>query len=155
VNWYKRSQSNYDHISDEHKGGDCFMDAFNYIFMHGVIGGNKNLQLVHAIICPLMGSLSGVEFGHSWVEDGDSIIDTSRKNQVMDKKTFYMLGGLINLPTFETMNEGMTIKEEKINRYSVEDAQRLAVKNKMYGPWEAKFDDFVLDNEEEDVTNQH
>jgi hypothetical protein len=158
MNWYKESQSRYEGIPNEHKGGDCFTDAFNYVFEKGIIGGNKNLQIVHAIIRPLMGPLAGVEFGHAWVEDGKNVIDTSRGNEVMDKQTYYMLGGLLNLPTFEDIKNKMTepsVKEEKIYRYSVEDARRMAVEHEMYGPWEEKFDEFVLDNEEDNGPDQH
>jgi len=158
MDWYKESQGQYDHIPEEHKGGNCFDNAFSYIFEEGIIKGNNSLQLVHAIIRPLMGPLSGVEFGHAWVENGENVIDTSRNNEVMDKHTFYMLGGLINFPTFEDINQGkpkLTIKEEKIHRYSVQDAKKMAVKHEMHGPWEEEFDEFVLDNEEEDGDNKY
>lgn len=153
MNWYKESQGRYDHIPEKNKGGDCFTKAFEYIFQHGVLRDNNNLQLVHAIIQPLMGPLSGVEFGHAWVEDGENVIDTSRNNEVMNKETYYMLGGLLNFPTaedFRNRNTKMTIKEEKITRYSIKDAKAFAVKHGYYGPWDKKFSDYVLENDEEE-----
>jgi hypothetical protein len=152
-NWYKESQNRYDNIPDKNKGGDCFTDSYNYMYMNGVIKGQRHLQLVHALIRPIMGSLEGVEFGHAWIEDGDKVIDTARENQVIDRQTFYMLGGLINLPT--SRDSGTSIKEDKIKRYSVEDAEKLASEHQMYGPWDNGLDDFVLDNEEEDDSNKH
>ena len=143
----KKEASNYDDISDSRKRGNCFGDAFDYIFHEGVIRGRNNLILVHAIICPLMGPLSGVRFGHAWVEDGDNVIDTSRNNIVMDKQSFYLLGGLINLPTGEfNPNQHLTIKEEDIHRYSVQEAKKMVVEHEMYGPWEEVFEEYVLDN---------
>jgi hypothetical protein len=90
-----------------------------------------------------MGPLAGVEFGHAWIEKGDKVIDTSRNNEIMDKNTYYMLGGLIDFFTHEQ-------KKDKIHRYSVEDAKKVIVDSGHAGPWEEKFDDFVLDNDEDD-----
>jgi hypothetical protein len=153
MNWYKKANDRYDHIPEENKGGNCFDDAFEYIFQEGIIRGNNNLKLVHAIICPMMGPLSGVEFGHAWVEDGDKVIDTSRNNEIMDKQTYYMLGGLLNFPTSDDVKSGqvgLTVKEDRIHRYSIEEAKRMAVDHGMYGPWNENMDDFVLDNDEEE-----
>jgi hypothetical protein len=151
VNWYKYAgNEDYAHIPQEHKGGDCFMDAYEYIFRESVIGSRNNLILVHAIIQPLMGSLAGVKFGHSWVEDGDKVIDTSRNNEVMDKQNYYLMAGLYNMPTQENFRDGFTdqlIKEEKIKRYSVEDAKRMANEHGYYGPWDEGFSDYVLDKD--------
>lgn len=144
----------YDHLPDENKGGNCFGEAFNYIFNEGLIKKNNNLQLVHAIICPLMGPLSGISYGHAWVEDGDKVIDTSRNNKVMDKETYYILGGLMNFPN-DKIRE-LTVKEENIHRYSVEDARKMALDKGMYGPWEESFDEYVLDDEvDHDGLDQH
>ena len=153
MNWYKKAQGRYDHIPDSRKGGNCFQDAFNYVYREGIIKGNKNLELIHAIICPLMGPLAGVEFGHAWVESGDKVIDTSRQNEVMDKQTYYMLGGLLETPSIEDMRNGkseMRVKEEKIHRYSIEEAQKLCVDHEAYGPWNEELDEFVVDREDED-----
>jgi hypothetical protein len=158
MNWYKKSQNNYEDIPESLKGGDCFTDAFNYIFTQGILGGKKDLQLVHAIICPLMGPLAGVKFGHAWVEDGNKVIDTSRSNQEFERQTFYMLGGLINFPNsrdFQDKNFQMSFKEELIHRYSVEDAQKMTVKHERYGPWETKFDDYIVDSEESEESDGH
>jgi hypothetical protein len=38
----------------------------------------------------------------------------------------------------------------EIHRYSVEDAKKVIVDSGHAGPWEEKFDDFVLDNDEDD-----
>ena len=144
----------YDDLPKENKGGNCFGDAFNYIFNEGLIKGNTNLQLIHAIICPLIGPLSGVKFGHAWVEDGDKVIDTSRDNKIMEKEAYYILGGLMNFPTDKVRE--MTTKEENIHRYSVEDARRMALDKGMYGPWEDSLDEYVLDNEvDHDGLDQH
>lgn len=148
MNWYKESMGKYDHVPEKHKHGNCFDQAFEYIFQEGIIKGNNNLQIVHAIIQPLLGPLSGIEFGHAWVEDGDKVIDTSRNNEVMDKQSYYVLGGLMDMWNNK-------VKEEKIHRYSVEDAKKMAVQKKTAGPWEDKFDEFVLENEEEDGINQY
>jgi len=157
MNWYRESQSKFDHIPEENKGGDCFTQAFEYMLNEGVMKG-RDLTLVHALIQPIMGPLAGVEYGHAWVEEGDKIIDTSRQNQTMDKQTYYLLGGLLNMPTQQDImsgNTGLSPKEEKIHRYSTEDAKKLAVQHGYMGPWEEKFEDFVLENEEENGDNQY
>jgi|APSaa5957512535_1039671.scaffolds.fasta_scaffold33328_2 hypothetical protein len=156
MDWYKESQNNYENLPDSLKGGDCFTDAFNYIFTQGVLGGRKDLQLVHAIICPIMGRLEGVTFGHAWVEDGDKVIDTSRSNQELKRENFYMIGGLINLPNsrnFQDRNFQTTFKEELIHRYSVEEAQEMSVDHNGRGPWETKFDEYIVEDEESDGNN--
>jgi len=153
MNWYKESQEKYDHIPEENKGGDCFTQAFNYIFEEGVMKGRDDLILVHAIIRPLMGPLAGVQFGHAWVEDGDTVIDTSRNQETYKKWDYYLLGGLVNMPTADSFQSGkpeITFKEENIHRYTVRDAKRLAVQHGYYGPWKEEFSDFVLENKEDE-----
>ena len=143
----KKEASNYDNVPEVNKRGNCFGDAFDYIFREGVIGGKKDLILVHAIICPIMGPLAGVNFGHAWIEDGNNVIDTSRNNEVMDKQSYYLLGGLINFPTRNFNKETQfSTKEENIHRYSVQEAKKMVLEHEMYGPWEESFDEYVLDN---------
>jgi len=156
-NLKKEAANNYDSISEEHKGGNCFGDAFNYIFNEGVIGGNNNLILVHAIICPIMGPLAGITFGHAWIEDGDKVIDTSRNNEIMDKHSYYLLGGLMNLPTGEfNKDTKITAKEENMHRYTVQEAKKMVLEHEMYGPWEESFDEYVLDDKvDHDGLDQH
>jgi len=152
MSWYKEANDKYDHIPESNKGGDCFTDAFEYIFQEGVLKGKNNLVIVHAIIRPLMGELAGVEFGHAWVEDGDTIIDTSRNNEQIEKQNYYLFAGLLEMPTMESQQ--FKIKTNKIKTYSVEDAKRLAVEHGYYGPWDNQFDDYVLDRGEDDP-NKH
>jgi hypothetical protein len=153
MSWYREANEKYEHIPEKNKGGDCFTNAFDYIFQEGILKGNNNLVIVHAIIKPMMGELAGVEFGHAWVEDGDTVIDTSRDNQQMDKQSYYLFAGLLIMPTME--NQQFEIKKDKIKTYNIEDAKRLAVDHGHYGPWDSQFDDYVLENEGDDGSDSH
>jgi hypothetical protein len=152
MSWYKEANDKYDHIPEINKGGDCFTNAFQYIFQEGVLKGNNNLVITHAIIRPLMGDLAGVEFGHAWVEDGNTIIDSSRNNERIEKQDYYLFAGLLEMPTME--NKQFKVKEDKIKRYSVEDAKRLARQHGYYGPWDDQFNDYILEKGEND-SNKH
>lgn len=158
-NWYKQAQSQYDNIPEKHKGGDCFTQACEYVLDKGIRDNKTNLKLVHAIIQPIMGPLAGVEFGHAWVEDGDKVIDTSRNNQVMEKQSYYMLAGLMNFPTHEDLQNRSytpTVKEDRIHRYSFEEARRMTVDSGRYGPWHENLDEYVLErDDEEDKTYEY
>jgi hypothetical protein len=150
-NWYREAQGRYDEVPEKHKGGDCFTQAGRYVLDEG-IRGNKGFVLVHAIIRPLMGPLAGVDYGHAWVEDGDTIIDTARNNEKMEKQSYYMLAGLINFPTqedFENRNYKPTVKEDRIHRYTFEEVRQMAVERGDYGPWESSLDEYVVDRDDD------
>lgn len=60
--------------------GDCYEAAAHYLLDHvlgiGVTNPNHGLRLVHGEVAG-QGPLEGKTFGHAWIEDGDTVIDTS------------------------------------------------------------------------------
>jgi len=142
LNQYKFSQSKYDKLSDNLKHGDCFSKAGKYTLDNGL--SNSNLKLVHAIICPVVGPVSGVEFGHAWVEDGDQVINTSNKNETFEKSSYYVMAGLINFIMHDEQDFNKSIKEENIIRYSAQEARKLMIESGHYGPWDSRLEGYTV-----------
>ena len=73
--------------------GDCYEANGRYFMDHAVYRGSETgLRLVHGEVTG-QGPLSGVSYGHAWVEDGDDVIDVSNSRNVrMPKAVYYALG---------------------------------------------------------------
>ena len=102
--------------------GDCYQAAANYMMDQCLYGGNKHLVLVHGEVCG-QGPLSGVTYGHAWVEDGDTVIDLSNgRNLRVLKVVYYAIGGVSHL--------------NNTHRYTWDEAKVMLLTRKVYGPWE-------------------
>lgn len=97
--------------------GECYQQSFDYIGKHM---DNESLRLVQGNVTG-QGKIKGVRYGHSWIEKGDVVIDTSRGNKKYPKDFYYALG---------------EIKESEVKRYTPKQAMEMAVETKHYGPWE-------------------
>lgn len=102
-------------------GGDCY-EANGRYFLNNL--GNKNLRLVHGEVTG-QGGLAGVNYGHAWLEDGDTVIDVSNgRNLRLPKIVYYALGGI-----------------DRNDNYHVYDASKFSqrlTKHEHWGPWDLK-----------------
>ena len=105
-------------------GGDCYESAgrfiTNAIFMNNA---PNNLMLVHGIVSG-QGDLSGVEFGHAWIEEGNMVLDYSNGKEIeMPKQLYYKIG---------------KINPNKTYRYNVEETRKKILESGHWGPWDLK-----------------
>lgn len=102
-------------------GGDCY-EANGRYFLSNL--GNKNLRLVHGEVTG-QGGLAGVNYGHAWLEDGNTVIDVSNgRNLRLPKVVYYALGGI-----------------DRNDNYHVYDASKFrqrVTKHEHWGPWDLK-----------------
>ena len=115
------SDSDWDAIPEENKHGNCFEvalntlleDKSNYILVHGVVTGQ--------------GPVSGIQFCHAWVEDGDMVIDNTQSgsNSRLPKALYYAIGNI-------------TITR----RYDWRKMLQMVNKYGTYGPWDSVFDKY-------------
>jgi hypothetical protein len=106
-------------------GGDCY-EANGQYFMERAIfpGKEKNLRLVHGEVTG-QASMEGVNYGHCWVEDGDTVIDMSNgKNVRMPKKVYYALGNI-------DRNDNMHV-------YTPEQFRKKVLDYQHWGPWDLR-----------------
>ena len=106
--------------------GDCYEAAINYladtVIGMGVTEPNHNLRLVHAEVAGT-GKLRGYTLGHAWVEDGDTVIDTSNgKHLRIPKEIYYAIGKISEI--------------NNIHIYTPEEARERVLETMVYGPWD-------------------
>jgi len=103
--------------------GDCYEVAAQYIIEHALFPGDKkSLWLVHGEVAG-QEPLEGTNFGHAWVLDGNKVIDNSSGGSViMPKKQYYEMGKIDEI--------------NNVHVYNPEQARRMLLKYKTYGPWE-------------------
>lgn len=129
-NWYKKAEEEDGldeldelDIPETSRGGDCYQVSGKYVMDHGLMGKNPNLFLVHGIVIG-QGPISGIEYGHAWVEDNDECIDLSQgRNIRMPKVLYYALGNIDTSKQF---------------RYTPEEMRRKILDTGNWGPWDLK-----------------
>lgn len=100
-------------------GGDCYQAAFNL-----ATAGGKGLSLYHGTVTG-QGALSGVPYGHAWVEREGSPFAT-----VLDHSNGRELE--MPAPVYRAIGRARDLR-----RYSPEEARALALRTGHYGPWPA------------------
>jgi hypothetical protein len=135
MSWYKKAEDEKDvdvdvdvdadekdvEIPESSRDGDCYQVAGRYVMDHGLMGDDQNVFLVHGIVVG-QGPISGLEYGHAWVEEGDECIDLSQgRNIRMPKVLYYALGN---------------IDPSKQFRYSPEEMRRKILDVGHWGPWD-------------------
>jgi len=101
------------------KKGDCYEAAGKYLISPGA---EKNLLLVHGEVTG-QGPLEGVNFGHAWLEYGDTVIDVSNgRNIRIPKSLYYMLGHIA--------------ENDNMKTYKLAEARRKILQYKNWGPWD-------------------
>lgn len=108
-------------ISKENKHGDCyiangkrFLDEYStdeYLLVHGEVSGK--------------GPLSGMNFGHCWIENEDTVFDFSNGNEIIIPKIIYY--GIGNI---EWINNYC--------KYSLEEYMKKLKEHQTWGPWDVK-----------------
>jgi len=99
--------------------GDCYEAAAKLLYAHRSCPG---IVLVHATVTG-QGPISGMRYGHAWIEIGDVVLDPSNGRFVCARKAAYYAVGEINEP---------------VTRYAFEEAARQMLETRHYGPWETR-----------------
>jgi len=121
MNWYKKSakQKYRKDIPKSSQGGDCYYVAGHYLMDNA--RNNPNLILVHGEVSGQK-QISGIRYGHAWIEDGDMIIDNSNgRNLKIPKMIYYSIGN---------------IEPDKTFRYNIEQMRRKILDTGHWGPWD-------------------
>jgi hypothetical protein len=104
--------------------GDCYEANGRYFMDHGLFGGDGNMRLVHGEVTG-QGPLEGVNYGHAWVEDGNTVIDVSNgRNTRMPKAVYYALGNIE--------------QNDNIHKYTASEFRRKVSQYKHWGPWDLR-----------------
>jgi hypothetical protein len=104
--------------------GDCYEANGRYFMDKSLYGGDGNLRLVHGEVTG-QGPLEGVNYGHAWVEDGNTVIDMSNGRAVrMPKAAYYALGNI-------EANDNM-------HKYTASEFRRNVLKHEHWGPWDLR-----------------
>lgn len=104
--------------------GDCYEANGRYFMDKSLYGGDGNMRLVHGEVTG-QGSLEGVNYGHAWVEDGNTVIDMSNGRAVrMPKAAYYALGNI-------EANDNM-------HKYTASEFRRNVLKHEHWGPWDLR-----------------
>ena len=110
-----------DDIPDDNKGGNCYQVAVDTLMK------NPNAKLVHGVVTG-QGAINGIQYGHAWVEDGDTVIDNTLRGDLrrLPKQLYYRIGN-INIT----------------RKYTYNQALENLIKYEHYGPWDKVFDDYL------------
>jgi len=110
---------------DSNANGDCYDTAGRYILgFNGENIDNKH-RLVHGMVNG-QGQLTGLRFGHAWIEHGNMVIDKSNGNDVTLPKEIYYKAG--------------HIKEDDNKYYTQDEAREWILETGNWGPWEMDSD---------------
>ncbi len=105
--------------------GDCYEVAGNAVFEDAL---PARRQIVHGTVSG-QGHLTGVRFGHAWVEVDDTVFDLSNGRAIiMPRDEYYALGEISNP-----------------RRYTVAEARKLMLAHEHYGPWHEEEDNAPQD----------
>ena len=122
------------------KDGDCYEAAGKYI-MDECMTDDCNLILVHGEVSG-QGDLTGIRYGHAWVEDGGTVIDKSNGRDLTMPKVFYYSLGQIASPdmskwaTPEGMKDPDLFTGGNLHKYSWSEARQKILDSGHWGPWD-------------------
>ena len=127
-------------------GGDCY-EANGMAFRDIK---SPTARLVHADITPRLGKMAGRTYGHSWIEDGNKLVDHTTGSGIMD-----LIGGFDDMP--EEFARNVSSKSifygiadpKNIKKYDTKAFSDMIRKYKHWGPWElpTELEEYKLDNE--------
>lgn len=120
MNWYEKSQSKKPKIPKKNKGGNCYEVAGRYVLDQQFSENLKrDLILVHGEVTG-QGAISGIKYGHAWVEQGDTVIDKSNNRDLqIPKLAYYALGNIT-----------------RTVRYTPEEMRKKVLEFGHWGPWD-------------------
>lgn len=105
--------------------GDCYLVHGSHMLRHKA-DLNPHLMLVHGEVIG-QGNLSGVPYGHCWLEDSKlgMVIDLSNQKVLkMPIDQYYDLGNID------------TVSENKLLKYTLEEVREKILEYEHWGPWE-------------------
>ena len=106
----------------EGKLGDCYQAGGRLIME---FFGDKDHKLVHGMVNG-QGALEGKRYGHCWVESRNTVLDHSNGRKLeVPKQVYYALG---------------RVNPKQNKYYTPEEAAKMMVKKKHWGPWEISGD---------------
>tara|TARA_B110000914_G_C15295466_1_gene368585 strand:+ start:81 stop:482 length:402 start_codon:yes stop_codon:yes gene_type:complete len=103
------------------KAGSCYRTAYTYVSNEYVKDRKTKVLLIHANVVGDGGNVIGHQYGHAFVLDGDTVIDTEA-NIKMPYEKYVDLGN---------------VTDEII--YTALEAMQYALGSKHYGPWTSEF----------------
>lgn len=114
-------------IPEDNTGGDCYESAVKHMMDHYLLSGEgrkkDDMTLVQAEVTG-QGPISGMKYGHSWVERGDTVYDKSNGRDIeIPKSIYYAIGKISENP-------------KKHHRYTWDQVKKKIHENGHYGPWE-------------------
>lgn len=113
-------------INEGNAMGDCYQAAgrLSHRFL-----GDKNAKLVHGMVHG-QGKLSGIKYGHAWVEWKDKVLDHSNGKKIeLPKAIYYAMGN---------------ITPKDCIYYTPDDSIKWTMKTKHWGPWEMSGDSVTI-----------
>jgi len=115
-------------VKKANKGGDCYEAAGNIVidsrFLKNKFDFIGTPYLVHAEVTG-QGAISGIKYGHAWVEDDAMVYDYSNNRQLVIPKVIYYAIGNIK-----------TNNPKKYIKYTFEEARRKMSETGDYGHWD-------------------
>jgi len=117
--------------------GDCYEAAGKYMMDNCMSG--CNLVLVHGEVTG-QGDITGIKYGHAWVEDDDTVIDKSNGRDITMPKIVYYILGKIGQPDMSSWgNPNATspvMTSENTHRYTWEQTRAKILDYEHWGPWD-------------------
>lgn len=109
--------------------GDCYEVAGRFALDRATGIGEKSFigtpYLVHGEVSG-QGELTGVRYGHAWVEDDFFVYDFSNKRElIFPKVLYYSIGNIVE-------------EKPKYYRYTFDEANAFMTKTRQFGPWQLK-----------------
>jgi hypothetical protein len=121
-------------ISSKNKGGDCYYVAGTIAMSEKLTKLAKEFEIpdfqgtpyvVHAEVSG-QGAISGVRYGHAWVEDDLYLYDFSNGREIVfPKQLYYSMGNVV-------------ITKPKYYKYTFKEAVEKMLETGHYGSWELK-----------------
>ena len=114
-------------------GGDCYKTAGDFVLDSKLLGKTRTNQMkfvgepyvVHAEVTG-QGEISGLKYGHAWVEDDVLVYDYSNGRKLEIPKNFYYAVGKIKTT------------KPRYFKYTFEQARKKMLDSGHYGPWDLK-----------------
>lgn len=114
-------------------GGDCYKTAGDFVLDSKLLGKTRTNKMkfvgepyvVHAEVTG-QGEISGLKYGHAWVEDDVLVYDYSNGRKLEIPKNFYYAVGKIKTT------------KPRYFKYTFEQARKKMLDSGHYGPWDLK-----------------
>lgn len=105
-----------DDVPEANRGGNCYHNCLTAAlreFVH-----IPNVKIVHGEVGGT-GPLAGIRYGHAWLELSDRVV-WDHNGGMVARDDYYRIG---------------TIDPDEVDRYSLEEAVAMALKEDTAGPW--------------------